>query len=68
MVTLKPGEICPKASTCKYNKQPDNFCWGAQPRDRYFKCDYIDDQGEMVKEDGHRSKWDLTGRMTIINE
>jgi len=66
---LKPTQICPYRSTCKYAYDASgNFCQGTVIRDIDFVCDYVNDRGEISNEGKARLSQDRTGRMKVIME
>jgi hypothetical protein len=71
MLTLKPNQVCPHATTCPYNNKsinPNAYCNGADStRDVEFSCDLINSDQTFV-EGKFRSGFDETGKMKIILE
>lgn len=68
-MTLKPNQICPHSMNCKYHNKSGSFCQGANPsRSNIFECNYVDIDGNNIKEGKARSAYDITGNMELIQE
>jgi len=68
-MTLKPNQICPYSSRCKYHGKVGSFCHGTNPsRKNSFDCAYVDDHGNFIEEGQNRSVHDITGKMEFIQD
>jgi len=67
-LVLKPKEICPYSQRCPYARESNSFCWGTRQRDRDFICDYVREDGTIMEGKQPRSRFDLNGRMRILQE
>ena len=64
-MVLKEKQVCPYASTCKYNLT--HKCWGAIPnRNTTFTCHHVDEDG--FTEGNHSNPMGKTGTMHILME